>query len=124
MTSRINFPKARNGTNAPSSLTPMWKPPTPIMQTSRHSLPEESEALTAAAKVLEKLKADKKVAELAASDQSLSLLIRLLRGGLIEPYVLFSLGDAGIACDYAAYRTKNRKQLEEYMDKLVVPQAQ
>jgi len=96
----------------------------PEEEAYRHSLPEESEALTAAAKVLEKLKADKKVAELAASDQSLSLLIRLLRGGLIEPYVLFSLGDAGIACDYAAYRTKNRKQLEEYMDKLVVPQAQ
>jgi hypothetical protein len=37
--------------------------------------------------------------------------------------VLFSLGDAGIARDYAAYRTKNRDQLEEYVDKFVVPPA-
>ena len=90
----------------------------------RHSLPEESEALIAAAKLLEKLKADRKVAELVMTDQSLGLLLKLHLAGLIEPYVLFSLGDAGIARDYAAYRTKNRNQLEEYMDKFVVPPAQ
>ena len=87
----------------------------------RHSLREESEALIAAAKVLVKLKADRKVAELVTTDQSLRLLLGLHLAGLIEPYVLFSLGDAGIARDYSAYRKKNRNQLEEYMDKFVVP---
>jgi tetratricopeptide (TPR) repeat protein len=88
----------------------------------RHSLLEEYDALTAAAKILERLKADRRVAKLM-TDQSLSLLLRLHRAGLIEPYVLFSVGDAGIARDYAAYRTKNRDQLEEYVDKFVVPPA-
>ena len=89
----------------------------------RHSLPEESEALTASAKVVEKIKEDKKAAELLTNDAALSLLLRLHDAGLIESYVLFSLGDAGVARDYAAYRAKNRKKLEEYMDKFVVPPA-
>jgi hypothetical protein len=37
--------------------------------------------------------------------------------------VLFSLGDTGIARDYAAYRANNRKKLEDYMDRFVVPPA-
>ena len=89
----------------------------------RHSLPEESEALTASAKVVEKIKEDKKTAELLTNDAALSLLLKLHRAGLIESYVLFSLGDAGVARDYAAYRAKNRKKLEEYMDTFVVPPA-
>jgi tetratricopeptide (TPR) repeat protein len=89
----------------------------------RHSLPEESEALTAAAEALEKMKADKKIPELVATNQPLSLLLKLHQAGMIEPYVLFSIGDAGIARDYAAYRAKNRNQLEEYMEKFVVPLA-
>lgn len=89
----------------------------------RHSLAEESEALIAAAKVLETLNEDKKTAELSVNDAALTLLLRLRHAGLIEPYVLFSLGDAGIARDYAGYRVSNRKKLEEYMDKFVVPPA-
>ena len=41
---------------------------------------------------------------------------------MIDPYVLFSLGDNGIARDYAPYREKNRKKLEEYLEKFVVPE--
>jgi len=89
----------------------------------RHSLPEESEALTASAKVLEKLMEDKKIAALLTNDAGLTLLLKLYHAGLIEPYVLFSLGDAGIARDYAAYRAKNREKLAEYMDRFVVPPA-
>jgi hypothetical protein len=88
----------------------------------RHTLAEESEALIAVAKVLEKLE-DKEAAELLTNDAALTLLLKLHHGGLIEPYVLFSLGDAGIARDYAAYRAGNRKKLEEYMDRFVVPPA-
>jgi hypothetical protein len=86
-----------------------------------HSLPEESEALTAAIKVLEKLEADGKSARQVDSDTGLVLLLKLHEAGLIEPYVLFSLGDPGIARDYIAYRGRNRERLEEYMDKFVVP---
>ena len=88
----------------------------------RHSLPEESEALTAAAKVLEKLKADTKTARLVA-DNPAALLLNLHEAGLIDPYVLFSLGDDDIAKDYVAYRAKNRGKLETYMDKFVMPLA-
>jgi tetratricopeptide (TPR) repeat protein len=78
----------------------------------RHSLPEESEALSAAARVLETRKEDEK---------NTSLLLKLYEAGLIDAYVLFSLGDDGIAKDYIAYRTSNRAKLEQYMDKFVMP---
>ena len=87
----------------------------------RHSLAEESEALTVAATVLEKLKKDNH--ELLVNDSALTLLSKLYDAGLIEAYVLFSLGDAGIARDYSVYRAKNRNKLEEYLDKFVVPPA-
>jgi Tfp pilus assembly protein PilF len=89
----------------------------------RHSLPEEAEALTAAAKVLEGMKGDKRTGELMASNRTLGLLLDLHQADLIEPYVLFSLGDAGIARDYAAYRARSRDKLEEYLNKFVVPVA-
>lgn len=88
----------------------------------RHSLPEESEALAAAANVMEKLKADPNTAKLVA-DNPPALLLKLHEAGLIDPYVLFSLGDEGIAKDYIAYRAKNRDKLETYMDKFVMPPA-
>jgi tetratricopeptide (TPR) repeat protein len=87
----------------------------------RHSLPEEFQALTTAAKNLEQLKSDEKFAESIHSDESLALLLKLHRASLIEPYVLFSLGDAGIARDYNSFRSNNRDKLEEYLDKFVVP---
>jgi tetratricopeptide (TPR) repeat protein len=89
----------------------------------RHSLPEESEALTAAAKVLKKLKEDKKAGELIAENPAARLLLKLYEAGLIDPYVLFSLGDDGIAKDYISYRARSRDKLETYMDKLAVPPA-
>lgn len=95
----------------------------PLETEYRHSLPEESEALDAAAKVLEKLKEDKKGAELVAADPVAGLLLKLHEAGLIDAYVLFSLGDDEIAKDYKAYRTKNRDKLEAYMDKFVMPPA-
>lgn len=89
----------------------------------RHSLPEESESLTAAAKVLEKLKQDQKSAELVTGNPVADLLLKLHEAGLIDPYVLFSLGDDGIAKDYKAYRARNGAKLEDYMDKFVMPPA-
>jgi tetratricopeptide (TPR) repeat protein len=89
----------------------------------RHSLPEESEALTAAATVLEKLRQDGNSAQLLADNAVPGLLLKLHQAGLIDPYVLFSLGDEGIARDYNAYRAAHRNKLEEYMDKFVMPPA-
>lgn len=87
----------------------------------RHSLPEEAEALTAAAQLLKKLSAGESTAELVGNDPNATLLLRLYDAGLIEPYVLFSLGDRGIARDYGGYRAENRGKLQQYMDEFVVP---
>jgi hypothetical protein len=89
----------------------------------RHSLPEESEALAAAVQALDKLKHDPKSSEQVAGDPSASLLLKLGDAGLLDAYVLFSLGDDDIARDYNAYRSKNRDKLETYMDKFVMPPA-
>jgi tetratricopeptide (TPR) repeat protein len=87
----------------------------------RHSLPEESQALTATMKVLEKLKNDNNTAHLVTSDPTATLLLNLHEAGLTDAYVLFSLGDDGIAKDYVGYRAKNRDKLEGYMDKFAMP---
>jgi hypothetical protein len=47
----------------------------------------------------------------------------LSAAGAIDPYVLFSLGDDGIAKDYVAYRARNRDKLEAYMDQFAIPPA-
>ena len=51
----------------------------------------------------------------------LVLLLNLHRADLVEPYVLFSLGDAGISRDYIEWRALHRSRLEEYLDRFVVP---
>ena len=87
----------------------------------RHSLAEESDALKTAAARLADLRAKPDTASLFAQDLAAAQLLKLYDAGLIDPYVLFSLGDAGIAKDYAAYRENNRSKLETYMDQFVVP---
>ncbi|MBZ5521751.1 MAG: tetratricopeptide repeat protein [Acidobacteriia bacterium] len=89
----------------------------------RHSLAEETEALTAAIRVLQRLRADIETAEQVSENQSLLLLLSLHQAGVLEPYVLFRLGDEGITKDYPAYRARHRDKLQEYMDKFVVPPA-
>jgi tetratricopeptide (TPR) repeat protein len=89
----------------------------------RHSLAEETEALMAEVRVLERLRGDIETAELVIEDQSAALLLKLHQAGVLEPYVLFRLGDEGIAKDYSAYRAAHREKLEEYLDKFVVPPA-
>jgi tetratricopeptide (TPR) repeat protein len=87
----------------------------------RHSLPEEAEALTAAAKALQGAARDPNLAQAVRDDPNTGLLLRLYDAGLIEPYILFSLGDRGIARDYASYRAKHRNRLEEYLNRFVLP---
>ena len=90
----------------------------PQEPTYRHSLAEESEAYSAAAEILRK-HADSPA---VSADPIAPLLLRLYAGGLIDAYVLFSLGDDGIAKDYVAYRSQHRPKLETYLDRFVMPQ--
>ena len=83
----------------------------------RHSLPEEAEALSQAAKMLP---LSLRAADI--KDQNLSLLKQLYDAGMIEPYVLLNAADQGIAQDYAGYRAQNRSKLEDYLSQFVVPQ--
>src|SRR5262249_25006149 len=89
----------------------------------RHSLAEETEALIAEIEVLEKLRSNVETAELVTENQTLLLLLKLHQASVLEAYVLFRLGDEGIARDYSAYRTGNRDKLEQYIDQFVVPPA-
>jgi tetratricopeptide (TPR) repeat protein len=89
----------------------------------RHSLPEESEALVAAADHSQRAMAVQDAGGTASLDQAMALLQRLQKAGFLDAYILFSLGDAGIARDYATYRGKNREKLEQYLDQFVVPPA-
>jgi hypothetical protein len=77
--------------------------------------------LRAAATKLSDLHANPDTSALIAKDLAATELLKLYDAGVIEPYVLFSLGDIGIAQDYAAYRESNRSKLENYMDHFVVP---
>lgn len=93
----------------------------PNEETYRHSLEEEADALNVAARLLVDLRARKDTTTLVTNDIAASELLKLYDAGLIEPYVLFSLGDGGIAQDYSAYRESNRGKLESYMDHFVAP---
>ena len=82
----------------------------------RHTLEEESDALSQAAKML-----PQGVPAVKIDDPSLALLKRLSDANMIEPYVLLSAADQGIAEDYASYRSRNRAKLEDYLSQFVVP---
>jgi tetratricopeptide (TPR) repeat protein len=84
----------------------------------RHSLAEETDALTAAATVWIEVNEKKKA---APKDPNLILLLKLYRAKMIEPYVLLNAADEGIAQDYARYREKNREKLAQYLSEFVVP---
>jgi tetratricopeptide (TPR) repeat protein len=84
----------------------------------RHSLAEETDALSMAAK----FQLNPSVS-LDAIDTDLALLKRLYDANMIEPYVLLNGADQGIAQDYPAYRSQNRNRLESYLSDFVVPSA-
>ena len=87
----------------------------------RHSLAEEAAALNVAASVL---KGDsKKKKSKAPTDPDLDLLMKLSDAGMIEPYVLLSAPDEGIALDYDDYRQHNRPKLENYLSQFIVPEV-
>jgi tetratricopeptide (TPR) repeat protein len=131
-------PEPGGGKNAPpASSASIWQPywevrqhwqkgdefrnRFPVEAKYRHSLLEEAQALTSVAENLMKLERGGELPESVHRDESADLLLKLHKARLIEPYVLFSLGDSGIARDYDGYRARNRDKLEEYLDRFVVP---
>jgi len=86
----------------------------------RHSLAEEAEALGLAASVWGETS---KKESSAPKDPDLALCVKLAAAKMLEPYVLLSGVDKGIAQDYAAYREKNREKLVAYLSEFVVPPA-
>ena len=83
----------------------------------RHSLAEESDALSQAAKMLPQSAQAKDL-----QDPSLALLKRLADAKMLEPYVLISAPDRDIASnDYVPYRDQHRDQLEAYLSQFIVP---
>jgi hypothetical protein len=81
------------------------------------------EALKAAVEVAEEQAKKEAGLEIRSADPAIALLLQLSRADMLAPYVLFSLGDQGIARDYNAYRRKNREKLERYLNDFVVPPA-
>jgi len=88
----------------------------------RHTLAEESDALTTAAKVAEET-AEKSANSTIAKDANIQLLLRLYHAQMIEPYVLLNGADQEIILDYAGYRAENRAKLVQYLNEFVVPET-
>lgn len=85
----------------------------PNEKTYRHSLKEETTAIRAALKALDEKKATK-------ADASLQILMKLDKEGLLEPFILLAMPDAGIAQDFPAYRKANTDKLRTYVKQYVL----
>jgi tetratricopeptide (TPR) repeat protein len=85
----------------------------------RHSLREEAEALRLTAETVATQVKEGKLKE-SSLDVSIANLLKLYKAGLIEPYVLLAIPDAGIAQDYAEYRKINRDKLRRYLNEYVI----
>ena len=88
----------------------------PNEKTYRHSLKEEAASIRAALRELEKQKGG----NADTVDQSLQILRKLEKEGLLEPFILLAMPDAGIANDFAAYRQGNVENLRRYVKQYVM----
>jgi tetratricopeptide (TPR) repeat protein len=83
----------------------------------RHTLAEEVGSYQLVVdQVRDKLKS-KKVQKL---DPALASLVKLSDEGLLEPFVLISKADAGIALDYPAYRDASREKITQYINEWII----
>lgn len=87
----------------------------PNEKTYRHSLKEEAAALRGALEAVKNQKLDPKNV-----DPSLQTLQKLDKEGLLEPFILLALPDAGIAQDFADYRKANIEKLRRYVKDYVL----
>lgn len=79
----------------------------------RHTLKEEASAIRAALRSLDEKKATN-------PDQSLQILKKLDKDGLLEAFILLAMPDAGIAADFADYRKTNVAELRRYVKQYVL----
>ena len=91
----------------------------PGAKTYRHSLAEEIAALQAML-VLGEATGNQDPHRQGAS---MAALKKLNAEGLLEPFILLSNADAGLAEDYPAYRDAHRDKLIAYLDEYLVPAA-
>jgi hypothetical protein len=87
----------------------------PNEKTYRHSLKEEAAALRGAIESVKNQKLDPK-----NIDPSLQTLQKLEKEGLLEPFILLALPDAGIAQDFPDYRRANLEKLRRYVKDYVL----
>ncbi len=87
----------------------------------RHSLAEETDALSRLADVVSERLKESKIKSL---EPHLSVLLKLREDGLIESYVLISAPDEGIAQDYRAYRDAHGDLLRLYITRYIVQKPQ
>ena len=83
----------------------------PNEKTYRHSLKEEATAIRAALKSLDEKK---------SGNQSLQILKKLDKEGLLEAFILLAMPDKGIAADFAAYHQSNVAELRRYVKQYVM----
>lgn len=86
----------------------------------RHTLEEEASALSAtAASVAQSMQeGDLKPENL---DAGIATLLKLHKSGMLEPFILLSRPDEGIAKDYPSYREKYRDKLRQYVKEFIIP---
>ncbi|MGB7986032.1 MAG: tetratricopeptide repeat protein [Terracidiphilus sp.] len=81
----------------------------------RHTLKEESAALSGVAEGIQNQDAQKD-----KLDESLRNIVELKNAGMLDCWILINGADQGIAQDYAPYRSDHWKLLHDYLDKFVV----
>ncbi len=91
----------------------------PNEKTYRHSLKEETSALSMAISAYRQQTGKNP----RQRDESLERLVKLGDEGMIESFALLSHPDAQIARDYSAYRESHRDKLIGYLDEYLVPPA-
>lgn len=81
----------------------------------RHTLKEESAALSAVADSIKGQNLKK-----SSLDESLRNIVELNDAGMLDCWILINGADEGIAKDYDAYRDAHRQLLHDYLDHFVV----
>jgi hypothetical protein len=56
-------------------------------------------------------------------DPALAMLVKLADEELLEPFVLVSRADQGIARDYPAYRDAHREKIRQYINEWLIHPA-
>jgi tetratricopeptide (TPR) repeat protein len=87
----------------------------PAEKSYRHTLKEESEALSDVVSVLKERKIDRN-----QLDESLRNLLDLSDAGMLDCWILINGADQGVAQDYDSYRKDHRQLLHDYLAKFVI----